>query len=452
MSDQEKQFGEEPEIEKKKEKKRREAGFDAEGKPSADAMRRWLIWAGAALFICAAVVCALAAVSSGHDKKAAVIMEVEEEAPLKLILNRKGAVLEMAESDSGSWDTTALARLASQNASLEESCEAVLETLSENVWNNGEGAALFTIRAMETGSHVDMVRMTEEISVYTERFLRKKQAKGTVYVGIVEENENTAELSKEYGSSAGKSALVQDLIDNNIKVRSSDSRRLCGLSMGKLSKEIEENQYKTSFIVVTAGKVYQVKTEETAARVETSPESSEEASEEEAIEETTAPASESGTEGTGNGATEASAEETTAETETESRTEAVEPERQEETRPSETEEPETSHAATQLQPPETASPEVQPPVNPATGILNPETTAPETAAPETAAPETVSPETAPPETTAPKILSPVETVPIGTLTPETTAEVQPPETTVPPESRQPWLVGPGFVEEVVPVN
>lgn len=64
MSGQNTQLEDEPKQEKKT-AKHREAGHDREGKPSPDALKSWLLWAGLAIFICLAVVCILAAVFSG---------------------------------------------------------------------------------------------------------------------------------------------------------------------------------------------------------------------------------------------------------------------------------------------------------------------------------------------------------------------------------------------------
>lgn len=53
--------------------------------------------------------------------------------------------------------------------------------------------------------------------------------------------------------------MVQDLLERNVRVRESDCGRLCQMDMGALSREMEQKNYQTSFLVATAGKLYQVK-------------------------------------------------------------------------------------------------------------------------------------------------------------------------------------------------
>ena len=51
----------------------------------------------------------------------------------------------------------------------------------------------------------------------------------------------------------GKAAMVQDLLERNVRVRESDCGRLCQMDMGALSREMEQKNYQTSFLVATAG-------------------------------------------------------------------------------------------------------------------------------------------------------------------------------------------------------
>ena len=106
---------------------------------------------------------------------------------------------------------------------------------------------------------MDTERMAEEIAVAAELFLTTRQAKGTVYVGSISEEPEVLELVRENGCSVGKAAMVQDLLERNVRVRESDCGRLCQMDMGALSREMEQKNYQTSFLVATAGKLYQVK-------------------------------------------------------------------------------------------------------------------------------------------------------------------------------------------------
>ena len=420
------------EMEKRNGKKMREAGHDASGEPSPEALKQWFVWAGIAIGICAAVACILAFVSGGQNRKAAVIMEAEVDELLTLTLNRKGAVLEISEEKKGIWENAETETL--KKDSLEEACRGILEILADRGALGDDSAVLFTVRAADENCHVDMNGMAENIGVYTETFLKKKQAKGTVYVGAVRESEEIREISGKYRCSMGKAALVKDLTDKNTRVKTSEQVRLCGLSIDRMHEEMIKSKYTTSFIVVTSGKVYQVKTEEAAApekNTDGAQESMEDGTEESTQESVQTP--------------ESTAE---PESETESLTAEIK-----------VQEPETQETGTS----ETRAPET----------LAPETIAPETSAPETKAPETSAPETKAPETTAaaPAPVSPAETAPAlqetRTLTPAAEEETRTPVVQSPvdpaPEAptteaateAQPGMpkhVGPGYVEEVVPVR
>ena len=98
-------------------------------------------------------------------------------------------------------------------------------------WGDQE-AALFTVRPIEGAVRVDTERMAEEIAVAAELFLTTRQAKGTVYVGSISEEPEVLELVRENGCSVGKAAMVQDLLERNVRVRESDCGRLCQMDMG----------------------------------------------------------------------------------------------------------------------------------------------------------------------------------------------------------------------------
>lgn len=415
MNGQNTQFEEEPKQEKET-VKRREAGHDSEGKPSEAALKSWLLWAGLALGICLAVACILAVVSSGQNKKEATVLEVEAETVMKFTLNRKGTVLEVQEGDKKLL-----------KADLEECCREILLQCLESGCLEEKKGVLFTIESRGEGVRLNAERMAEEICVYADALLKKKQAKGTVYVGTVAEDARIRSLAGESGCSFSKAALAADLVDRNTRLKTADEKRLCSLSMGELSAEILEQKYNTSFSMVTAGKIYQKKADETVKMTETKEE------------ETTADQSE----------TESRELQSLTETESASGDEEENGEAQEEAEgeeaPENRQEEETEESLTESQTetwtmPQTELQEstVKPPVEPApetTGTAAPAPTAPETAVPETTVPSPL--ETAAPETTAP-----------AAIVPETTA----PETSGASAYYPSGPVGPGFETEPAPTD
>ncbi len=437
MSGQNTQLEEEPKQEKKT-AKHREAGHDKEGKPSPDALKSWLLWAGMAIFVCLAVVCILAVVFSGQNRKEAAILEVDSEITMRFTLNRKGTVLSVQKGDRRLLKTD-----------LEECCREILILCLENGWLEEKEGVVFTIEACGEGVRLNAERMAEDICVYADALLKKKQAKGTVYVGVLAEDARIRSLSMENGCTLSKAALAADLVDENLRLKTADEKRLCSLSMGELSAEILEQKYNTSFSMVTAGKIYQKKASETVRTTEgKEEETSTDLSEAEQEETESLPGSDRGAE-SGDG-------------EASGQAEAVEMEPQgEENAEISTEtwtEPQTNAQESSVQSP----PELAP--GPA------ETAASETPEPEAAPPETTisSPletaalETAPPETTPPAAIIPEREAPETTASESIAPEAAAPETSKPSAYYPSGAIGPGFetepasedavIQQVVPLS
>lgn len=435
-------------------KDRREAGLNMDGELSVEAVRRWLLWAGLALGICLAASCILGTVFLMQNRKPAMLLTVDGKDSSELVLNRKGGVIRK----NGNPDSMA-------GLSLRECCEHLLEELHGAQMLGDQEAALFTVRPIEGAVRVDTERMAEEIAVTAELFLTTRQAKGTVYAGSISEEPEIMELVRENGCSVGKAAMVQDLLERNVRVRESDCGRLCQMDMGALSREIEQKSYQTSFLVATAGKLYQVKEDRPAGTESGEPEDGESGTETDGGSGEEENGTDPGKDGTGRapgnrGSGNSEEGEHPEETVKEPQGEELRPEEgggasQGEEAPSA--EPENGEASEAE-----AESENRGPSEPGTGPEAPETTVPpETspAAPETtaepattAAPETSAPaaETAAPEpsTAAPGTLTPVSPTPEETPAPETEPP-RPPET---PPATEPHTVGPGILEDVVPAG
>ena len=435
-------------------KDRREAGLNVDGELSVEAVRRWLLWAGLALGICLAASCILGTVFLMQNRKPAVLLTVDGKDSRELVLNRKGGVIRK----NGNPDSMA-------GLSLRECCERLLEELHGAQMLGDQEAALFTVRPIEGAVRVDTERMAEEIAVAAELFLTTRQAKGTVYAGSISEEPEVLELVRENGCSVGKAAMVQDLLERNVRVRESDCGRLCQMDMGALCREMGQENYQTSFLTVKAGKLYQVKEDQTGGTEpveQTLGETGTETDGSSGTEENgTDPGKDgvhgaSGNHGSGNsGGGERPAETVTEPEGKESRPEeegresqgedasSAEPENddtseaEEESENREPSEPDPeSEKPEAAAPPETSSAAPEPTAEPAADAV-PETSAP---AAETAAPE--------PSTAAPGMLTPVSPTPEETPAPETEPP-RPPET---PPATEPHTVGPGILEDVVPAG
>lgn len=435
-------------------KDRREAGLNMDGELSVEAVRRWLLWAGLALGICLAASCILGTVFLMQNRKPAMLLTVDGKDSRELVLNRKGGVIRK----NGNPDSMA-------GLSLRECCERLLEELHGAQMLGDQEAALFTVRPIEGAVRVDTERMAEEIAVAAELFLTTRQAKGTVYVGSISEEPEVLELVRENSCSVGKAAMVQDLLERNVRVRESDCGRLCQMDMGALSREMEKKNYQTSFLVATAGKLYQVKEDRPAGMESGEPADGESGTETDGGSGEEENGTDPGKDGTGRvpgnrGSGNSEGGDHSEETVKEPQGEELRPEegggasQGEEASSAEPENGEASEAE--------AESENREPSEPVTGPTEPETTAPPetspaapetTAEPETtAAPETSAPaaEMAAPEpsTAAPGTLTPVSPTPEETPAPETEPS-RPPET---PPATEPHTVGPGILEDVVPAG
>lgn len=435
-------------------KDRREAGLNMDGELSVEAVRRWLLWAGLALGICLAASCILGTVFLMQNRKPAMLLTVDGKDSRELVLNRKGGVIRK----NGNPDSMA-------GLSLRECCERLLEEFHGAQMLGDQEAALFTVRPIEGAVRVDTERMAEEIAVAAELFLTTRQAKGTVYVGSISEEPEVLELVRENGCSVGKAAMVQDLLERNVRVRESDCGRLCQMDMGALSREMEKKNYQTSFLVATAGKLYQVKEDRPAGMESGEPADGESGTETDGGSGEEENGTDPGKDGTGRvpgnrGSGNSEGGDHSEETVKEPQGEELRPEegggasQGEEASSAEPENGEASEAE--------AESENREPSEPVTGPTEPETTAPPetspaapetTAEPETtAAPETSAPaaEMAAPEpsTAAPGTLTPVSPTPEETPAPETEPS-RPPET---PPATEPHTVGPGILEDVVPAG
>lgn len=393
-------------YEKDKEKSSRhmEAGRGKNGEPSVDALRRWFIWAGAALFICLLVVLAGAFLSSGKNKKEAAVLQLEAGQSVELGLNRKGTILRAGGLNAEG--TALLAELDLTGLGLEPGLDLLIGALTDSGELSDTRAMLLTIQKSDDQENINTARMMEHILLYTESALKKRQSGALVYAGTIQQRPELTELAGQYGISDGKAGFVKNLVDKNTKLKLEDTGRLARMEIQDISDEINRNKYTTSFEVLLVKASYGEKeTEE-----ETAEESTQEPEGESAGEST--PEGESSgenTETTGEGKEGAAEKKTTAAA------------------------PQTEAGKT----PETAAAESG---SGDSGKPSPETAAAGTSAPETAASETPeAPDTAaPPETSAPETTAAApETTAVQPGAPEPGATAAPPEAPAPETAAAP---------------
>lgn len=381
----------------KKKQRHQEAGHGKNGEPSEEALRRWFIWAGAALVICLAVVLTGGMLTSGKNKKEAAVLELDAGPVVELVLNRKGMLLG-AEGKNGAGSLL-LAGLDLDRAGLEQGLDLLIGGLCENGAGEERKTIVLTVRPYAQEHGINVSRMAEQAVLYAEKALKKRQTGAVIYYDVFQETSSLEGLMDQYQISYGKAGLVKGLVDKNTKLKLDDQGRLAKKDLQEIAKEIENNKYAVSYESVTVKTSYQEKD----GKGRETKKSTEAETPEETAENTV--------ENTGeNAQAESSGEETSAVVK--------------ET-PAATKAPETTAA------PETAAPE---------------TAASETASPETAAPETASPETAAPVTPAPVPETPAPEAPAPAPETEAPAPIPPVSETVNP-------AGPGFnpgVQETVP--
>ena len=215
-------------------------------------LNRWMIWAAVALAVCTATSCIWAWASSVRDREAAAILQVESETVLEFYLNRKGTILgAMGDASDVLKEHT-----------LEEGIEKLLQGLSDHGNLGDGGAVIFTLRSFGTDRRINLHRFAEEIHVYAELFLRKRHSGGAVYVAVLDEPDRFEEVAGKYGVSLGKAALAENLLSENAALGSTDLERFLRMPVDRISKEVLDEKYDTSFILVTAKQVYMKQPEE----------------------------------------------------------------------------------------------------------------------------------------------------------------------------------------------
>ena len=370
---------------------RSEIGYESDGTPSADAVKRWLFGAFLAIFICLFSAGVLAFLFLKQDKK-------EAAGRVEFLLNRKGEILGV----SGSFGGRSFKEI--EGRPFSEGLSALFQELSGQECLAEGNAVLITVRTLEGGVRVSCEALAEEIEVCARNLLKARQSRAVVYVGTLIEHVGLLQAADANGCSLGKMTFVRDLTENNEKLGRSAESRLAGYTIDEIAKEISKKAYRTSFEIVAVKPVYEKKPDEISGETEPSETAAEESS-----------ASE----------TEETLEETTRAENSRRRTEETRGTRASDRAENQTVSPEQTPSGASMEnvPEEIILPSAEEPKNEApTDWTVPETLPTETAEhAETAPQETVPVETAPPETEA----APVET------------EVQ--------ETVPKYRIGPGFV-------
>ena len=231
---------------------KREIGRGADGEWSVRELFKWLKLASVTLMVSVTLVGMLAFASSVRDKKEAAVLEVDAGAIQEFYLNRKGAILR------GKDDAAEVQK----DYTLEDGVSMILQSVLERGYLENGRAVILSLRPSENGIVTDLERFAEEIHVYAEAFLRKKNSNGTVYVKVLDGEDEVGEYAAKYHVSLGRAALAEDLIRENVMLTEWNRERLIQMPMDQLLTEISVRKYDTSFHVVVAKKVYAIMIEE----------------------------------------------------------------------------------------------------------------------------------------------------------------------------------------------
>ena len=423
MMNQNEEYEDMPVEEKKKKQEIREAGMDVNGEFSMDSLKKWFRRAGGALAVCAAVVCLMAVLMTGKNRKESLILEVNSDIMMEFTMNRRGSVLSAKGMMARSNESVSMT--AFEGKSLGIAVGKIFDRLADNNSLGEDGGILISVRKSGAEVKASPEKIVKELQKQTKSELQKKESKATVYVFESEEDAETREIAEKYGITVTKAEFLKHLFSENPGITKGKQEELAGYSSKRLIREINEQEYQLSLKPVVVKTTFEKASEETTE--ESTPE-------ETTALETTEAASEQKSESS-DADEERESTKNDGLSEMQRRRKALEAGEsvdwvdQETSREQGDPDGKDRHSSNSWTSPTETAP---------LKTAEPKTAGPKTAEPGTAAPETVPPETAPP--TAPETTAAVTetTAASGMLTPETKTPA--------------YLRGPGFEDPDNPRN
>ena len=433
MMNQNEEYEDMPVEEKKKKQEIREAGMDVNGEFSMDSLKKWFRRAGGALAVCAAVVCLMAVLMTGKNRKESLILEVNSDIMMEFTMNRRGSVLSAKGMMARSNESVSMT--AFEGKSLGIAVGKIFDRLADNNSLGEDGGILISVRKSGAEVKASPEKIVKELQKQTKSELQKKESKATVYVFESEEDAETREIAEKYGITVTKAEFLKHLFSENPGITKGKQEELAGYSSKRLIREINEQEYQLSLKPVVVKTTFEKASEETTE--ESTPE------ETTALETTEAASEQKSESSDANEERESTKNDGLSEMQRRRKAleagESVDWVDQETSREQGDPDEKDRHSSnswtspTETVPQKTAEPKTTEPKT-----EEPKTAEPETAEPGTTASETVPPETAPP--TAPETTAAVTetTAASGMLTPETKTPA--------------YLRGPGFEDPDNPRN
>ena len=412
-----------PVEEKKKKQEIREAGMDVNGEFSMDSLKKWFRRAGGALAVCAAVVCLMAVLMTGKNRKESLILEVNSDIMMEFTMNRRGSVLSAKGMMARSNESVSMT--AFEGKSLGIAVGKIFDRLADNNSLGEDGGILISVRKSGAEVKASPEKIVKELQKQTKSELQKKESKATVYVFESEEDAETREIAEKYGITVTKAEFLKHLFSENPGITKGKQEELAGYSSKRLIREINEQEYQLSLKPVVVKTTFEKASEETTE--ESTPE------ETTALETTEAASEQKSESSDANEERESTKNDGLSEMQRRRKAleagESVDWVDQETSREQGDPDEKDRHSSNSWTSPTETAP---------LKTAEPKTVEPKTAEPGTAAPETVPPETAPP--TAPETTAAVTetTAASGMLTPETKTPA--------------YLRGPGFEDPDNPRN
>ena len=423
MMNQNKEYEDMPVEEKKKKQEIREAGMDVNGEFSMDSLKKWFRRAGGALAVCAAVVCLMAVLMTGKNRKESLILEVNSDIMMEFTMNRRGSVLSAKGMMARSNESVSMT--AFEGKSLGIAVGKIFDRLADNNSLGEDGGILISVRKSGAEVKASPEKIVKELQKQTKSELQKKESKATVYVFESEEDAETREIAEKYGITVTKAEFLKHLFSENPGITKGKQEELAGYSSKRLIREINEQEYQLSLKPVVVKTTFEKASEETTE--ESTPE------ETTALETTEAASEQKSESSDANEERESTKNDGLSEMQRRRKAleagESVDWVDQETSREQGDPDEKDRHSSNSWTSPTETAP---------LKTAEPKTVEPKTAEPGTAAPETVPPETAPP--TAPETTAAVTetTAASGMLTPETKTPA--------------YLRGPGFEDPDNPRN
>ena len=423
MMNQNEEYEDMPVEEKKKKQEIREAGMDVNGEFSMDSLKKWFRRAGGALAVCAAVVCLMAVLMTGKNRKESLILEVNSDIMMEFTMNRRGSVLSAKGMMARSNESVSMT--AFEGKSLGIAVGKIFDRLADNNSLGEDGGILISVRKSGAEVKASPEKIVKELQKQTKSELQKKESKATVYVFESEEDAETREIAEKYGITVTKAEFLKHLFSENPGITKGKQEELAGYSSKRLIREINEQEYQLSLKPVVVKTTFEKASEETTE--ESTPE------ETTALETTEAASEQKSESSDANEERESTKNDGLSEMQRRRKAleagESVDWVDQETSREQGDPDEKDRHSSNSWTSPTETAP---------LKTAEPKTVEPKTAEPGTAAPETVPPETAPP--TAPETTAAVTetTAASGMLTPETKTPA--------------YLRGPGFEDPDNPRN